>query len=440
MADALPPSLDRSTPTHIQRGVHVQYDAATGTFIGLPESWRGAVPAGKVSSETASASVAPHLVPPPIEEQSAGISMPFNVEHKHHVEYDSATGSFTGMPPEWEAMLAKSGITEEEIQDNPTEVLQCLEFQTTVLPPAALDNNNKAASSLSGVPLKELISHEDPTKLYEMGDKVGEGSSGLVYIGKRLSDSLRVAIKVRTFDATTEIKHVENEIAMMKVNQHENIVQYIDSYMNGQDLWIVMEYLDGGALTDLLTYSQLTEPMMAFICRESLLSLDYVHVSNRIHRDIKSDNILINTVGKVKLADFGYCAEMNEKEKRNSMVGTPYWMAPEVIRGFDYGPKVDIWSLGIALIEMVEGEPPLLDYHPLRALFLIATRGPPTLKKPEGWSEELKSFLNMCLQSEPAERMDAKGALAHPFLKKACRPAELAPVVKKTLEALKKGK
>jgi serine/threonine protein kinase len=289
--------------------------------------------------------------------------------------------------------------------------------------------------------LKDLVNPRDPLELYVKGRKVGEGSSGTVYLGTRKVDSLPVAIKVRKMDS--DVQHVENEIAMMEGSNHRNVVEYLDTFISGTDLWIVMEYVSGGALTDMLTVCELSEAHIARVALETLRALEYLHANGKLHRDIKSDNILVAcpadaskpvTGSLVKLADFGYCAEVSAGEKRKSMVGTPYWMAPEVIRGFEYDARVDIWSTGILAIEMAEGEPPLLDFHPLRALFLIATRGSPTLKDQDKWSAEFKDFLAKCLAMDPEDRLTASEALRHPFLQRACPQEELLPLIRKALE------
>jgi len=203
-------------------------------------------------------------------------------------------------------------------------------------------------------------------------------------------------------------------------------------FLKNDRLWVVMEYLDGGPLTDIIAAVRLSEAHISLICREMLKALGYVHMLNRIHRDIKSDNILLSRDGQAKLADFGYCAQLTEKaSKRNSVVGTPYWMAPELIRGMDYDTRVDIWSLGIASIEMAEGEPPYLEYPPLRALFLIATNGSPTLKQPEKWSTAFRSFLSRSLEVNASTRATAEDLLKHQFIKTACSHSELSSLIKK---------
>jgi len=195
-----------------------------------------------------------------------------------------------------------------------------------------------------------------------------------------------------------------------------------------------MEMMSGGCLTDILDQYEsdvkLTEGQIAFVCQQVLAGLSYIHSCHRIHRDIKSDNILIAGDGAVKIADFGYAAQLTKgRAKRNTIVGTPYWMAPELIRGAEYDCKVDIWSLGIMLMEMAEGEPPYMDYPPLRALFLISTKGIPGLQTASEWSPEMNDFLKQCLTQEPEDRPGANQLLEHPFLKKACDPLEMSKQV-----------
>jgi len=195
----------------------------------------------------------------------------------------------------------------------------------------------------------------------------------------------------------------------------------------------LLEYMGNGCLTELLNQYEavrLSEKHIASICRETLRGLQYIHNLNRIHRDIKSDNILLGVNGEVKLADFGYAAQLTaQRIVRTTVVGTPYWMSPELIHGNNYDTKVDIWSLGIMCMEMAEGEPPYIELTPLRALFMITTKGIPPLKEPQQWTVDFKHFLAQCLQTAPSDRPSATALLNHPFLQKAGPCNELiAPI------------
>lgn len=165
--------------------------------------------------------------------------------------------------------------------------------------------------------------------------------------------------------------------------------------------------------------------------RETLTALVYIHSLHRIHRDIKSDNILLNRKGEVKIADFGYAAQLTRsRKKRTTVVGTPYWMAPELIRGFDYGVGVDIWSTGIMMMEMAEGEPPYMEFPPLRALFLITTKGIPALKE-DVWSTDFQDFVNKCLTKDTQDRPDGATLLRHPLMAKCSAGTDIVPLIEK---------
>jgi tRNA A-37 threonylcarbamoyl transferase component Bud32 len=294
--------------------------------------------------------------------------------------------------------------------------------------------------------LREVVSKDDPNRLYAKQKKIGQGASGSVYVAKIMgtrpgapvnpklrAGSDRVAIKQMDLAHQPRKELIVNEILVMRENKHPNIVNSLDAFLmdNDKELWVVMEYMEGGALTDVIENNPIiTEEQISTICLETCQGLDHLHSQNIIHRDIKSDNVLLDARGNVKITDFGFCAKLTEtKSKRATMVGTPYWMAPEVVKQKEYGPKVDIWSLGIMAIEMIESEPPYLNEEPLKALYLIATNGTPRLKKPEKLSKELKAFLSVCLCVDVKSRASAQELLNHDFLKHGCPLASLADLL-----------
>ncbi|AQZ16604.1 STE20 (YHL007C) [Zygosaccharomyces parabailii] len=280
--------------------------------------------------------------------------------------------------------------------------------------------------------LSGICAEGDPSKMYLNLTKIGQGASGGVYTAYELGTNASVAIKQMNLEKQPKKELIINEIMVMKGSKHRNIVNFIDSYLLKGDLWVIMEYMEGGSLTDVVTHCILTEGQIGAVCRETLSGLQFLHSKGVIHRDIKSDNILLSMTGEIKLTDFGFCAQINEINlKRTTMVGTPYWMAPEVVSRKEYGPKVDIWSLGIMIIEMIEGEPPYLNETPLRALYLIATNGTPKLKEPDNLSEEMQNFLEWCLKVEPEERASSAELLYDPFITDVAEEnSSLAPLVK----------
>ncbi|KAI8145015.1 kinase-like domain-containing protein [Fennellomyces sp. T-0311] len=298
----------------------------------------------------------------------------------------------------------------------------------------AKPTSNEADELLSR--LREVCTGADPTELYHDMVKIGQGASGGVFTAHRAGKKeVPVAIKQMNLDQQPKKELIINEIMVMKQSTHPNIVNFMDSYLWKGDLWVVMEYMEGGSLTDVVTCNMMTEGQIAAICREVLQGLHHLHMNGVIHRDIKSDNILLDLEGNIKLTDFGFCAQLNEgQSKRTTMVGTPYWMAPEVVTRKEYGPQVDIWSLGIMAIEMVEGEPPYLNENPLRALYLIATNGTPQLQNPESLSEIFRDFLLQCLEVDPEQRPSASKMLEHKFLESAGPLCSLSPLIEAARE------
>ncbi|PFH57128.1 hypothetical protein XA68_15479 [Ophiocordyceps unilateralis] len=279
--------------------------------------------------------------------------------------------------------------------------------------------------------LKRICNDGDPRDVFRNFTKIGQGASGGVFTGYERGSNRLVAIKQMNLEQQPKKDLIINEILVMKDSSHPNIVNFIDSYLCGGELWVVMEYMEGGSLTDVVTFNIMTEGQIASVCRETLKGLQHLHSKGVIHRDIKSDNILLSNEGSIKLTDFGFCATINEAQnKRTTMVGTPYWMAPEVVTRKEYGRKVDIWSLGIMAIEMIEGEPPYLTESPLRALWLIATNGTPQIKNELELSPIFRDFLYFALKVDPEKRASAHDLLRHDFMKQCVELAQLSPLVR----------
>lgn len=280
--------------------------------------------------------------------------------------------------------------------------------------------------------LQAICTDADPTRLYRNLVKIGQGASGGVYTAYQVGTNLSVAIKQMDLEKQPKKDLIINEILVMRSSRHPNIVNYIDSFLHKNDLWVVMEYMEGGSLTDVVTANLMTEGQIAAVSRETCQGLEHLHRHGVIHRDIKSDNVLLSMVGDIKLTDFGFCAQISDPAhaKRTTMVGTPYWMAPEVVTRKEYGPKVDIWSLGIMAIEMIEGEPPYLNQNPLKALYLIATNGTPTIANPESLSPVFSDYLAKTLEVDAEKRPNATELLQHPFFKLSEPLRTLAPLIK----------
>ncbi|XP_015895182.3 serine/threonine-protein kinase 1 isoform X2 [Ziziphus jujuba] len=274
--------------------------------------------------------------------------------------------------------------------------------------------------SCSSIP--DSVTKEDPTIKYELLNELGKGSYGAVYKARDKLTSELVAIKVISLSEGEEgYEEIRGEIEMLQQCSHPNVVRYLGSYQGEEYLWIVMEYCGGGSVADLMNVTEepLEEYQIAYICREALKGLAYLHSIFKVHRDIKGGNILLTEQGDVKLGDFGVAAQLTRTmSKRNTFIGTPHWMAPEVIQESRYDGKVDVWALGVSAIEMAEGLPPRSAVHPMRVLFMISIEPAPMLEDKEKWSLVFHDFVAKCLTKEPRLRPTASEMLKHKFIEK----------------------
>ncbi|XP_064615861.1 serine/threonine-protein kinase PAK 3-like isoform X2 [Liolophura sinensis] len=453
-----------SLPSNFEHTVHVGFDPHTGEFTGMPESWAKLLQNSNISkleqkkNPQAVLDVLKYYETSTQEEKESkymlNISKPSSANSIQSNLSEKFAALSKDLPSKQESSSPSTPEDEEEEESQPppiatrpdkTKSIYTKPIETEDKPNGAVAGNKtdkpkkkKMSDEEILEKLRTIVSIGDPNRKYTKMEKIGQGASGTVFIAIEVATGREVAIKTMNLSQQPKKELIINEILVMRENQNPNIVNYLDSYLIVDELWVVMEYLAGGSLTDVVTETCMDEGQIAAVCRECLQALEFLHENQVIHRDIKSDNILLGMDGSVKLTDFGFCAQLSpEQSKRSTMVGTPYWMAPEVVTRKQYGPKVDIWSLGIMAIEMIEGEPPYLNENPLRALYLIATNGKPEIKEKHKLSPVFQDLLDKCLEVDVDRRASASELLKHPFLRLAKPLAQLVPVILAAKEAQK---
>lgn len=454
-------AMEISGPTQVTHNLHVGFDSLTGQIEGLPPAWHSLLQQSNISKEEQKKN------PDAIIDSIKFLKKSFKQKSTQDAKYlkiattieededdDDDDEKRTTPPPVAHGQKSDevfSSTKVEQNKKNADEIDSRTDNATDGMAKVTLDNQKPKDDDEDDVPvrrpksqkknltddeihagLQRLASPGDASSKYTIHKKLGSGASGNVCMARPVDTDSVVAIKMMDLNNQPKKELLITEIEVMKDYRHPNIVNFLDCYYLSEkaELWVVMEYLDGGALTDVVTETIMNEGQIAAVSRECLKALDYLHEKHCIHRDIKSDNVLLGMNGTVKLTDFGFCAQLSgECAKRQTMVGTPYWMAPEVVSRKHYGKKVDIWSLGIMIIEMLEGEPPYLNETPLKAIYRIATKGKPEIKNVEKLSSELKDFLDRCLEVEVEKRADTKELLEHKFLEKARPLTTLRPLI-----------
>ncbi|XP_071792764.1 serine/threonine-protein kinase 10-like isoform X5 [Asterias amurensis] len=271
---------------------------------------------------------------------------------------------------------------------------------------------------------QNIIRDKDPESEWEILCEIGDGAFGKVYKAKNRATGIYAAAKLIEIKEQEELEDFLVEIQILFECKHRYIVGMHETYLFANKLWMLIEFCEGGALDDIMLDLEkgLTEMQIKVVCKQMLEALDFLHSKHIIHRDIKAGNILLTMSGDIRLADFGVSAKnVKTKQRRDSFIGTPYWMAPEVVvcetlKDNPYDYKADIWSLGITLIELAQQEPPYHELHPMRVLIKIPKAEPPTLLAPSRWSKDFSHFIKTCLDKNPESRPSAAEMMKHPWL------------------------
>ncbi|KAG2229654.1 kinase-like domain-containing protein [Thamnidium elegans] len=433
-------------PYNVQHNIHVQ--VGKYGFKGLPIKWQkillaSGVPEEVVKNNPATVEKLLHNIRMPDSLQSNNIKSPLSSPTKQQSSSSTTTSSsISNITLEEDDHLLPIGYAPpSRARSSKLLHLSLLKSSTDIppLPETQLDDTPVPVEShlaLNSSFIDDIADSADPNSIYTDLILIAEGESGPMYAAKHILSKRIVAIKKIPHTAKEKLSKIRNELTTMKMSRHPNVVEFIACYTTRDDIWVVMECMDV-SLADIISIdpeaARMAEDQIGRVARDILRALCRIHRLNRIHRDIRSDNILLNMRGEIKLADFGHCAQLSKTQpERNSIVGTPYWMAPEVIKGLKYTSKVDIWSLGVVLLEMAEGDPPYVEYPPLRALFLIVSNGLPTLKEPDRWSEHFKEFFELCTTNDPAQRPDAETLLKHPFLRSVATTEDMIELIEDT--------
>ena len=425
-----------SDPKGFKSHIHVKFDE-DGKIIGMPELWVDLLKISPemvqyaVDTDELDEAVAPIYPDEKIINQVYSFkpgkfiitlqSESDSEERKYDVEIDETEEwGIKGLPAEWKQELKESGFTKKDVIEHPMEVLETLNWmrrtKTGSLHPLPTNSEYRKREQESIVFIKS-----NPSKDYIILDELGEGGFGKVYKCVKISNQEVYAMKHIDITSNKQKIYIGNEITLMKSIDHKNIVKLYETYMYKGRIFLFMEFLDGGCLTPVVEDFKLDIPenVIAYIITEVLQGIVSLHKRGIVHRDIKSDNVLIERDGAaIKLTDFGYsCQLTQEKRLRESRVGTLYWMAPEILKGnWAYDERCDIWSLGVFAFELAEGVPPFPKKGQQKTIYHILSKPAPELKNKKKWSEEFQSFISYCMIKDPEERPKAKQLLKHPFI------------------------
>ncbi|KYQ90593.1 putative protein serine/threonine kinase [Tieghemostelium lacteum] len=344
--------------------------------------------------------------------------------------------SIEELPDDCQKLMKASGIPEEKFRANLQTLLYVLHFRTGKILKLHEEIPREPRKKFTSDRFSDgetLLEHLDPhvlKKIYKDTDQVGKGGFGTVYFAKSTRDKKTVAIKKMPHQTKRQITQNLREVSILSKCNHPNIVKLITCHIDKeQNLWLVMEFMEGGTFEEAAKAWRFNENNLAYVARELLKGLQYLHENGMVHRDLKSANIMMSVEGKVKLIDFGLCEDVSTGSPCH-MVGSPFWMPPEMILQKPHSTPVDIWSFAISLLEMANQRPPMME-SAVKAMFTVATEGATGFDHPELWSDVFKDFLSLCLKMEPSERATAVELLQHPFIKKADTRDNMENILKK---------
>ncbi|KAL6072994.1 serine/threonine-protein kinase BLUS1 isoform X3 [Balamuthia mandrillaris] len=340
------------------------------------------------------------------------------------------------LPKDVRGLLKASKIPQEQMERHFNILINILIFMKKVSPQQR-DPSTSLLPLVRGKSTFPFLTEEElmrrdviDRKAIKILSQQGEGGYGRVFLAKSDAKEVKgkVAIKRVPHILDKEKKHNLREVNYLKFCNHPNIVKYYTTLFLKNELWIVMEFMEGGTLTEAVRNHSFSEIQVAYVARELLKALAWLHDHKLLHRDLKSSNIMMTIKGNIKLIDFGLCVDVSGGPRRD-MVGSPFWMPPEMVRRDPHDLPADIWSFAISLLELANRHPPF-QKSSLRAMFTYATEGcPDPLDEPDKWSDNFKDFLSMCLRSDPAERATAKVLLEHPFLRQVATQKQMAKLI-----------
>ncbi|KAN0038127.1 hypothetical protein ACTA71_000299 [Dictyostelium dimigraforme] len=358
-------------------------------------------------------------------------------EEQKPVEKEVITiATLADFPEDCQKLIRISGIPEEKLIKNIQILAYVLHFRTGRFfklvdePPREPRKKFVSERFNDGEKLLEPVEPALLKKMYKDSDQVGKGGFGTVYFAKSTKEKRLVAIKKMPHITKRQQQQNFREAAILAKCDHPNIVKLHTCHIDkDSNLWIVMEFMEGGTFEEAAKAWKFNENNLAYVAKELLKGLQYLHENHMVHRDLKSANIMMSVEGKVKLIDFGLCEDVATSTPMH-MVGSPFWMAPEMIQQKYHSTPVDIWSFAISLLEMANQRPPMME-SAVKAMFTVATDGATGFDDPTLWSDCFKDFLSLCLKQDPAERATAEELLKHPFIKKADSRDNMENILKK---------